>query len=424
MNRKELLFLIAIFITGILYRLWIARLVSQPFIGDQIEYYSFIVGILKRGLHADTIFLYGYPVLIAPLVHVFGFMSKPWILFQAIVDSTTGILVYMVAHQLFKRSSRSIAWIALVLYIMNPYTSAYVGVLLTEIVAIFLMTLISAMFLLFLLRKNFIYVLLLVFLLGYLPQVRPSFVFLTIMLIVYAGVLTWRYFNKSAMKVIALFVLYSLPFTYNVVTNQIFYHQTAALSVDNLFIREAYVSLFVDRGTPSFAMRQINWPLKYFEILNEFSQPDTPSARSIMVQKYLRLTFTFIMENPRLFIQSRVKKLWYVWEKYFLYLFVQGHENAHIDFAVYWGNIVLLTSGLMGFLAAARSALRQKRQALVRFTIFTSMIILYITTAHIISVTEERFSLPGYPLVMLYASYMLSTIWTFCLRFQKLRRDN
>lgn len=424
MQRKELLFLIAIFITGILYRLWIVRLVPQPFIGDQPEYYSFIRGILKYGLHADTIFLYGYPMLIAPLVYAFGFISKPWIVFHAIVDSTTGILVYFIARKLFERSPRSIAWIALVLYIMNPYTSAYVGVLLTEVVAIFLMTLICVMFLRFLIDKKFLYLMLLAFLLGYLPQVRPSFVFLTIMLIVYTGILSWRYLKKNKIKVVAIFILYSLPFTYNVVTNIVHYRQIAPLMVDNFFIREVYVSLLVDRGTPSFATRQINWPPEVYEAWNEFSNPSTPSDRRSMERKFMRTFFNRIQENPRHFVYSRVKKLLYVWEKHFLYQFIQGRENAHIDFAVYWGNIVLFMSGLVGFFASIRSAVRHKQLVSFRFSIFTATIILYITIAHIFSVTEERFSLPGYPLVILYASYMLSTIWTFCLRFQKLRRKN
>ena len=48
------------------------RLVPQPFVYDQDEYYGYALGILNKGLHADLYRLYGYPLIIAPLVYFFG----------------------------------------------------------------------------------------------------------------------------------------------------------------------------------------------------------------------------------------------------------------------------------------------------------------------------------------------------------------
>lgn len=406
MNRKELLFLIAIFFTGILYRLWIVQLVPQPFVGDQSEYYSYIVGILKNGLHADTIFLYGYPIVIAPLVYVFGFMSKPWILFHAILDSATGILVFVLARQLFARSSRAIPWIALVLYAANPYTSGYVGVLMTEVVAIFILTLIIILALFFFTRKNVLVLTLLAFLLGFFPQVRPSFFFLTVALIVLMGYVAWKYYpHRNKVITIILVIAYGLPFTYNFITNYLHYGQIAPLFVDNYYACEIYVSLLIEKGGPSVRTRQIHVPSEIVDVWNACSAYKTPEGRARIARHYLWMANNVIAANPMKIIQSAGKKIWYVWEKQFLFPFRVGPPL--IDVPVYWANILLLISGFAGYFLALLSAILRKNRDMVLFHLANAIIILYIPVAHIFSFAAERFSLPVYPILILYASFSL-----------------
>lgn len=453
---KNILTYAGLFMAGVLFRLWFASLVPQPFIYDQEEYYGFALGILKEGLHADIYRLYGYPLVIAPLVYFFGVKSPlPWTVFNSLVDTSNAFLVYWMAKKLYScsffihnqlhqhrnvrkkgreagRSKLQLApLVAFILYLFNPFTAGYAGVLLSEITATFLVTAIFAMVLKSLDtqsrsminssngRKSLISVIrtsksffLLAFLLGFLPQVRPAFIywsFIVLVILFYVRVAPIHLFlNKVKISVI-LMLLYALPFSYNIVTNYTHYHEFAPLSVDRVFARELYSSLFIDRGLAFTDTKFGDWPQQALQAWGELAQPKSGPQRDIVAKKYIGLSLNKIQKDPVWFIQSRIAKMGYVWEKHFLFPYIQGKPGGTTKALIYWGNLTLLAFGILGFMSWIRGVRyirdQDQRKSLYWFGVLAIFLVVYISAAHAISTSEERFSLPAYPLVFLFAGF-------------------
>lgn len=395
-------FLIVFFIIGIIFRLWIAALIPQPFVFDQAEYRYFALQMLNHGLFAWSARLYGYPLFLAAVYKFFGqdnFAALSVI--QAILDSLTAVMVYLAAKKLFKNQKISV--ISFLLYLFNPFTSVYVILTLSETWAIFLTTLIIYFLVLMITEKKTRLVFILSLLLGYLPQVRPSFIFFSILL--YFVLLGWSLKievtgRKISTAILCVF-LFLLPFTYNILGNWVYFHQFSATTVDNLFVREFYISLYVPGRSPIHAKDPSVFPKEVRTIYGEYSSvPKNSRQRYAMTQKYLKPGLQKAANDPGAFVLSRLAKFWYVWEKHFLFYYTQS-ENAYTDFLTYWGNNLLLFFGLFGFIIWQRSV----KEKYFWFKIFVVFTVLYISVVHSFSLAEERYSLPGYPLVFLFAGY-------------------
>jgi hypothetical protein len=243
--------------------------------------------------------------------------------------------------------------------------------------------------------------------------VRPSFYYWSIVMT--GGIVVMILKNKSSISQkltmwICIGCMFFLPFVYTVTSNMVLYHEFALQSVDTIFWREVYISNFIGRGIPFAGNPAWEWPPQAYEAWYEFSSPTTPEGRRLMANKYRDKTMTILKADPSKFITQHLPKLWYVWEKHFLYPYQIGPDSPIIRFIVYWGNIFLLC---MGFMGASIYSIKQKHHAdNERFFLgMTSLgLFAYISVAHIFSTSEERFSLPAYPMLAVFAGYMITII--------------
>lgn len=392
------------FIVGIAFRLFIVFLVPQPFVYDQIQYRDFARHIIEKGIHADTYRLYGFPLIMVPFVYLTDVSTNklPWIVFQAILDTTTAILVFSIARKIF--SNRKIAATSFLLYLFNPFTSVYVGVFLSEIVSIFLLTLVLLLILLWFEKKTFSKSILLAFLLGFLPQVRPVFLYFDIflmILLVLIRIYTVRSYFKQLVVLIFLFIV---PFFYTMFANKIYFDEITPFSVDNVLVREIYTSLFIERSLPTGILPYYAWPpevLRTWGIYSSWNKDE----RYRNTHQFKKYAMQIISGNPGEFIFSRIRKMWYVWEKHYLYTYIPGSRNSVVYGLVYGGNIILLASamgGLIFFLKGFAKGPSKHFGYLILFFFF------YVTVIHIFSTSEERFSLPAYPLLFVFAGFFFS----------------
>ena len=458
-------YIIIFFIAGVLYRLWLIHLVPQPFVYDQNQYLSVAWGILQHGLYADYSRLYGYGLLIAPFIKLFGLSNPfPWQLLQAILDTSSAFLVYFIGKKIFK-TERAAFW-GFILYLFNPFTSAYVGVMLTEIAAIFFMVLVFFIYLHFLETRKISLLLLLGFILGYFVQVRPSFLYFTLLFLVWLLFLVCKTCKPNKRKVelrtavipsdpaqcgrawesfirlprhyaprndyceirdkvilcIILPIIYFIPFSYNIAANYKTFHQFAILSVDKFFFRDVYVSLIVDKVPRTSRDPYYFWPGEALYVWGVYSTPKTAIERKDMADKYFQLGMTIIKKDPLKFIVSRVRKMRYVWEKHYLFPYRLESTNAIINFLVYWTNAGFLVMALFGLIMFARKRKNEKSWAEKQFIYIIIFLFIYITLAHMFSTGEERFSLPAYPFVFMFAGFGIYTLQNRLLgRYNKLR---
>jgi hypothetical protein len=407
-------FLIVFWLGGFFFRLWMAQAVPQPFAYDQNQYYGFVLGILREGLHADTVRLYGYPLIVAPIIALFGVHSPlPWTIFHAFIDCTTALLVYWLSRRILGASSFPASITAYILYLFNPYTSAYVGVLLTEIVAIFLVTGIVSLFYIVLVKKRVWAVFLLAFFLGYLPQVRPSFIYFTVIGICLVSYLVFTLLRDHPKRTVILLLvpfLYMMPYAYNVITNLKHYGQFSLQSVDKVFVREVYVSLFIERGLPDPQTGMLRVPPQVYSAWSDFSSGQNPTQRSLIAKKYWDLSMSIIRRDPYQFLFSRIRKLGYIWEKHYLFPYRLESTNLFFNALIYRANFTILLFSFVGFLRwlSIRSHESSIWLRWMRGIIF--FLFFYISVAHIFSTSEERFSLPAYPLIMIFAGFALVSL--------------
>ncbi len=394
MKRNAPVVFFGLFCIGVVFRLWFVSLVTQPFVYDQEEYYGYALGILKNGLHADLYRLYGYPLIITPLIYFFGVTSPlPWTIFHAILDTTTAFLVFWIGKKLFH--SEKPAWIAFILYLFNPFTAGYVGVLLSEIIAIFFTALIFVFFLVDAEKPRLLTGSFLAFLLGYYVQIKPGFLWFS--LIALAVVVIRR------IRIVAvMMVLFLLPFSYNLVGNWKAFGEVNPMMVDRVFARELYTSLFIGRGL-AFTDTQFGvWPQEAYEVWNELSRPKNARERDTVAKKYIDSALAKIKSDPVWFIRTRIAKMGYVWEKHFVFPYAQGKSGDLTKSVIYWGNLAILGLAIVGFVRWIRGT-----RGIRGIGSLVILLVVYISAVHAFSTSEERFSLPAYPMVFLFAGYGL-----------------
>jgi hypothetical protein len=399
--KKEYFLLLIGCIVGVVFRFWLISISPQPFAFDQYEYYKFALQILDRGIFADSARLYGYPLLLAVIYKLFGVVNiQAVFVFQAIVDSLTALLIYQWAKLLFRQ--KSVPWIALVLYIFNPYTSAYVGVVLSEVTGIFFTTLLLYLFTLFWLKKKLVVFLFFSFVAGFFPQIRPAFLCFSGGLFVMG---LYSYWKKRG--VIIGILLFILPFLYVLWGNVVYFNEWKFTNVDHILPRELFISIKVPNRLPD-AIRtgKEKYPKEVSYLYAEYSAvPKNQQERAAMGTKYLTQAIEIIKKDPWLFIRQRLGKMFFVWEKHFLFYYRES-TNSLRDILVYWSNILLLISGIAGLIRWGISEVRKNKIKAVLAAIYTSLIV-YISVIHSVSLAEERYSLPGYPILFLFTGYAI-----------------
>lgn len=413
--KKEQYILLIGFVVAILFRFWLISISPQPFAFDQLEYHSFALQMLHTGIFAESARLYGYPLLLAIVYKLFGLGNiQAMFVFQAIVDSLTALLIYKWATLLFRQ--KSVPWIAFVLYIFNPYTSAYVGVLLSEVTGIFFTTLFIYLFTLYWLRKKLSVFLLFSFVAGFLPQIRPAFLYFSVGLFLLSLYTYWKETKRrqihSIVNLAIGMVLFTLPFLYVLWGNVLYFNEWKFTNVDHIPSRELFISVMVpDRAPYHMKSGYDVYPKEVMKLYSEYSvKPINQKERTVMSNAYLTQALEIVIRDPWLFIRQRLGKMFFVWEKHFLFYY-EERPNSVRDTLVYWGNIVLLVSGVTGLIMwSIREVKNNKKTVLAG--IYT-LLIVYISVVHSVSLAEERYSLPGYPLLFLFAGFAFVSLVHF-----------
>lgn len=413
--QKNMFWLTPFFIAAIFFRLWFSQLIPQPFVFDQWEYHDMAKDMIAKKEY-NTISPYhsyrlaGYPFILAVIYYIFGEENQlAWMSLQAILDALVAVFIFLIAKRIFNHQTP--AWIAYIIYLFNPFTSAYVGVRLTEITATFLLSLTFLLLLLFLDTRKTSVVVLLGFILGFLPQVRPSFTYFSLLLIIFLIYKiirnSWREKLVALMISILLFMSFIAPFYYNVWRNLTYYKRFSFLTVDNVLVKEFYISLFIEH-------EQWNtWsPPEVAMIHQEYS---LAVNKQEMANKYWQLALAKIRLDSKKFWLTRLKKLWYAWEKHYIFEY-NNPEIAGFSFVVYWTNVVLLALAALGYILWLKKEIIVFKQRHNWLAFLLGFLFVYISIVHTVTHAEERFSIPAYPFVFLFVSFSVWYILGFFVR--------
>ena len=414
--KKKIWILFLVFVVGVLFRLWLISLVPQRFILDQREYHHFAEKILedKHHLYAYGYRLYGYPLLLALIYKFFGVGDVfIWKIVQALLDASCGLMIYYLGSHL--SANKKAALIGFILYMFNPFTSGYIGVRLTEISAIFLVTLAFFLLYRFLIKRSLLLSFLIALVLGFIPAVRPGFLsfclILFLFIVTYISQLIFSIKKKIVYVMVSSFIFF-LPFVYTIVGNYTYFHTFSISTFDSVFTREFYISLFIDSQDKVKV-----FPPQVNQIYYDYSSVGDPLARKEMEKRYQQMALARVRSEPDAFILSRIAKLWYVWEKNAIFPY-NNPGGEMFKKAVCWTNVVLLGLGFLGFIYWSIAEIKGDRNRKFFQFIFL-LFIAYISIIHAFTITANRFSLPAYPLIIMFAGL---GIWYMMKRLVRLSK--
>lgn len=408
--KKDFFLLTLLTITSLLFKSWFVSLAPQPIIYDQTEYREMAQKIYHNIFSVKASRTYAYPAFLAVVFSLFGENNAQGVfLIQLVIDILTGYALFFLGYTLFH--SKPVAYFACIIQLFNPFTTAYIAVLLTEVSSAFLIISMVILFYLSYVTKKLRYIFLLGLTAGILTQARPAFFYWNFLLFFLTPLLFKHILGKkkqlqSAFIVIALLFLGTMiAFFYQIAGNLKFYNQFSFTTVDAYLGRELYDGALLKQA-PLFPDESEDYPIEMRIMYAEYSDvPKNAAERKAMSDKYLGKALEIIKKDPIDYAVTRVKKMWSMWQKPNIFFYQEpGFDNHWIY--TYIANAILLALATAGIYFGLTSRERTIRTV----TFFCLSIIAYMTVAISFTHAEPRLTLPAYPLLFLFSAYGVQKI--------------
>jgi hypothetical protein len=412
----EPLVLLVLVAAGVWYRLAFAATFPEPLIYDQWGYDGFARMILEKGLYAISSRTYGYPLIVAVIYKLFGpDNAAAWRTVQAGMDAATAFFAYLIVRQLTR--SKPAAWTALAIALVNPLTAAYVGVLMTEVPSALLFTGTFLLTVLGLRYRRFGAIAGSAFLWSFLTQVRPAF-FLWGVAATLATVLAavwWCRMRATVGRGIVMILMAALPFVYAVAGNIIYYRQFSLTTVDNLSGGMLFLSVVYPRGMWDGGILPDTAAVVTYMDGEYDARPTNAAERAQMSKKYFDMAMDLIKKDPGAFWRARFMKTVWIWEKRYLFYYRTTPPSA-VPYLV-WGNRIFLLLSAWGFMAWIFRTVRGKRPGWeLASGILAAAAVIYLSVIHMLATTEDRYTLPVYPLLSVFCGMGIVAIAGFVRR--------
>lgn len=397
-----------VFALAIVWRLWFISLAPQPFRGDQTEYDTYAVKIYNHPflLASHSYRTYVYPLFVAFVYTVAG-LGNYYAVFiiQAVIDASIGVAVYWLLKN--TTNSRRTALFGFVLYVFNPFTTGYVGVMLSEVLTAFLFVLTLATGYCVVRKPGWGWGVVFGICCGLTASIRnATFVWLAIPIGLVFWKIGWRHHTTT---IFSVFFGVLVTFAYPTFVNLRDFGELNITTVDSFYAKEFYQGALIAFPRPE-PLNKSGWPIESQEMwLEYYSENDpgrTTDERRAMAIKYYRKAWDLILENPQKYIALRFQKMWYVWQKENIFVYEEPGFSKH-KAITYYGNIVLLALSAIGFFYQRTGGYSRGAQ----WIWFTSIgTLLYTTVAFSFTHAEYRLTIPFYPLII----YGAAIGYTFC----------
>ncbi len=391
--------LLIIFAIGIILRMWFISLTPQPFVYDQYEYYTYAMKMLSTPhmLASHSYRSYPYPLLMALVIKIWG-PNNIGVMYivQAVLDSLIGIFIFILLYLGFRQ--RRAAWIGLILYTTNPFTSGYVGVYLSEILATFFIitTLLCG---LFVVRKPTVLGgVLLGFVSGMAGETRNAALLWSALPIVL--LLLWVSWRKKYKVYLGIFFGLILTVMYPVYTNWRDYKELSLTKVDSFFAMEFFNGASLKILPPFTREYPPEQVVMWTEYWSEYYPERTREERKAIANKYWRKGLEIIKKDPWDYVRWRFFKMWYVWQKENVFFYEQTNFEKYRN-VTYSYNSILLGMALLGIVVGLLHV--KQKYAKWLYTCLAATVV-YATISLSFSHAEYRLTIPYYPILFIFAS--------------------
>lgn len=404
-TRFKIIIILLIILGAFLYRLILGSFAENRLLFDMIVYDYQAKEMIKGNLVADCCdHNMGYAAFLAPIYYFFTPDNITSLrVVQSLIDVITGLLIYIVAGNLFNKKTAAISSL---IYLANPLTASYTGLKLAEIITLFMVTVVTLIISNTQFKNNLLLQLLFGVSLGLLLFIKSSlyyFVILLLFLILFLIFKTWK--QKIFFLIFSLsgFLIASI---YPLVSNYRWYNKVSIVPPYNVMgLGLLYLNFYNERFPELFNMgKEIN--PAFLKFMNEYSEATYPMV-SVFKKKYEGLFLQKIRREWPLFIRNTVRNIFWMWDKNHLYYYADPFYPLD-SWPIITGNIALFMFGVYGFIKYIHKVkLNISHSPMI---IYTATMFLYITFVFSLVSNESRHSLPFYPLLFLWAGYGIGMI--------------
>lgn len=342
----------------------------------------------------------GYPLFLALTSILPTRLNVQYIRFvQVIIDVLVGILLWKSSKNIF---SKKIADIAFTLYILNPFTASYVGIILPEILSCFivgLMFYIST-------SKSFKEKKILWFFIGLVAGIlvftKPGLLFFGLGLIAFLSFLSFS--NKLRWKFFAISVAgFLVASSYTLITNYVYYKKISFTPPYSTVGGQTYLMLFYANRYPEVEFWGVVPELsRIYEEYGSLPDSQIPAWNS----NYLGLVSQKLINEPLNFLSHYGKNLFWLWDKDHLSVYSDPWYPTDRYF-LRTVNILLIAVGIFGIILFLRKSKGSIRAPFVVATVVLAGIMsLWFPTVS----NESRHTIPFYPILFFWVAYGVGDI--------------
>lgn len=420
MNKYFLL--LALFFVGFFIRVFFSFQAIETPVYDMSGYYtlgkSFVSGTLLSDCCDKN---HGYAVFIGSVGYFFGIENLIALrYFQILLDLGSAFLIFLIARILFKEK---IAIVACALYLLNPFTSAFTGLRLPEVVTGFYLILLGYI----LSRSDFftriVFWVIYGFLMGIIVFTRMSFFYFSIFCTFFIGLVHFKLRRTVVYFFGVILLWFIIASLYTLTSNYVYFKKVSFVSPYNRlfgqlygsFYYKEYPELFVEFNNAHIDERYTNILVEYGSVTPSSDQFGLQSSEGILVlnEKYKHLFFEKMVTQWPQFIFNTGRNIVWLWDKKHLYVYEDPFYPKDL-FIVRTINIFSLLMFFMGFILFIRNnGIHVLRKP---FILFTIVIFLYTSIFFGMVSNESRQTIPLYGFIYLWASYGLVKTWSFLKR--------
>jgi len=345
----------------------------------------------------------GYSLVLAGIYYLFGFENLFAVrLFQIFLDLVNALLVFGIAKKMFGRKAALVSYI---LYILNPFTAAYTGLALSEIVTLFYIVSICFIVTRDKFSKSFLLWFIYGSTLGLLVFTRLQFYPLSLVLI-FLPLIKMKGITTKTVCFAIIFSGYIFASLYSLKSNWLYYRKISVVPVTNQSMLALYAGFYNGARYPEIDQLETEYfSPDYVRTYQDFTNaPDTD--KSAFNRKYSPLFFARLKKDWPVFIKNRVKYSLWLWDKSYLYsyhdpFYPADSKTLQIINIV---SIIFFFAGIGNYIFSSDS---RKKSLTNLFFIITVLFFVTVTFLFSLVSSESRHSLSFYVVMYVWSGYGL-----------------
>jgi hypothetical protein len=304
-----------------------------------------------------------------------------------------------------KMFGKRAAFFIMFLYIVNPFTSAFTGLKLSEIITIFYFTMIMFIISLSTFNKSKLIWFSWGIFLGLLIFTRQQYLFFVLITILIFAFVFFEKFYKLFFIIFSIFGIFSICW-YLFIANYVQYKVITITPPYTDTWGGGFYSNFYNDSRYNEVANSSQMNLTFVQLASQFH--DIPLSDKLEYEKmYKTLFFQKIRIDWPIYLKNTLRNMLWLWDKEHLYQYVDRFY-PYDKWSVRVGNIILLVFCVIGLVRYY--LINQSNFFRNKVVLFSLILFSYITIIFSLVSNESRHTIAAYSLLIYWSGYGLSII--------------